>query len=335
VAIDAAAKDCSVDKHLVSCSLGALLPASSATVTLTIKPAEPREKPICQNSLDLVLVLDGSNSIRLGAFDTMKDFARQIVDSFNVGPAGAHVGVVQFSHTGSSSNVVALSGDPLRVRQAIENMQQIRGGTDIAEGLTLGVEQLRNGRPQAPKVILLITDGRSDERTDPVGTAGRIKAGGITIFAIGIGDSIARDQLNAIASPPTTDHVFTVETFDSLRAILETLVVRVCPEQPGIETCNSASVKATQTDPSNGNNSAKACSTIIPEIPRLFIERLAGMARISWPSWAVGFRLQSTTNLVAPSQWSDTPETPVETGGRFMVVHEAAKGLRFYRLIRP
>ena len=54
-----------------------------------------------------------------------------------------------------------------------------------------------------PAVLVLITDGKANGQVDPISASAAIKERGITIVAVGIGDEIDLNELNAIASDPT------------------------------------------------------------------------------------------------------------------------------------
>lgn len=57
-----------------------------------------------------------------------------------------------------------------------------------------------------------------------------------------------------------------------------------------------------------------------------------GMLSISWPAWATGYALQSTTNLLSPV-WSPTTNEPVLVGGLYVVTLPAdSTGNRFLQL---
>jgi uncharacterized protein YegL len=59
-------------------------------------------------------------------------------------------------------------------------------------------------RRDARRVILLLTDGRSTTPAfDAIAQADQAKAGGIEIFAVGLGGEVDAPMLAAIASSPT------------------------------------------------------------------------------------------------------------------------------------
>ena len=71
--------------------------------------------------------------------------------------------------------------------------------------------------------------------------------------------------------------------------------------------------------------------------PRLSIEHLAdGHVRLSWPSPATDFVLDSTTTLAAPTtnSWSKVP-FPYETNASHISITTTQHGSKFYRLRKP
>ncbi len=57
--------------------------------------------------------------------------------------------------------------------------------------------------------------------------------------------------------------------------------------------------------------------------------------RLSWPSTAAGFKLQSTASLSNPN-WQDAPANSIATsGGEFYLNVNRTVGTRFYRLVKP
>jgi hypothetical protein len=59
---------------------------------------------------------------------------------------------------------------------------------------------------------------------------------------------------------------------------------------------------------------------------------VAHQIRLSWPTNAVGFVLESTTDLSLPVNWTTDTNTPVVLGGEFSVTTGMSDSIRFYRL---
>jgi uncharacterized repeat protein (TIGR01451 family) len=186
----------------------------------------------CEGGIDLLLVIGSSGSIALspGAFEKIQRFATNAAGAFSISPAGARLGVVDFSGPGDTRLLLGLSGDAAAVNAAIGTMPFFRNSTDIAGGLNQAREELSiHGRPGVNHVIILLTDGKSDD--GPAAEAAAVQCGneGVQVFCIGVTAAIDAGQLQRIASAPSSAHVFTVEDFDGLSAILQQLIVNVCP----------------------------------------------------------------------------------------------------------
>lgn len=82
------------------------------------------------------------------------------------------------------------------------------------------------GRPGVPRVGVIITDGISK---DPKATAKEsefARSEGIKLYAVGVSDLIAENELKSIASNGTK--VLSVTSFDQLKLVFSSLVVQVC-----------------------------------------------------------------------------------------------------------
>ncbi len=55
---------------------------------------------------------------------------------------------------------------------------------------------------------------------------------------------------------------------------------------------------------------------------------------LTWPTNAVGFTLQSTTNLVSPAVWSTNSPAPVVIGGQNVIINPITGAQKFYRLVQ-
>jgi len=67
-------------------------------------------------------------------------------------------------------------------------------------------------------------------------------------------------------------------------------------------------------------------------LPTLSIGKVNNQVIISWPQWAEGFQLESSTNLVPPIDWQPVTNSPVVIGGQYTVTLDAGCASMFYRL---
>ncbi|KAK9961449.1 hypothetical protein ABG768_009237 [Culter alburnus] len=191
--------------------------------------------------LELVFVIDSSESVGPENFEVIKDFVNTLIDRVSVSPEGTRIGVVLYSHI---NLVVTSIQDRLtseEVKAAVRRMPYIGEGTYTGSGIRKANEIFRFARPGVKKVAVVITDGQTDHR-DTVKLADAVKeahSANITMFAIGVvnqSDPIYDDfkeELKSIASPPTEEHVFPIEDFRTLPEVESKLLQQVCENIDG------------------------------------------------------------------------------------------------------
>ena len=186
------------------------------------------------SGLDLYFVLDESGSVTLANYQLMKEFAENIADSFTIGPEDVQIGLLSFS----SSNVFRFrlntysSKAPLL--QAIRDIPYATGGTNTAGALdairTEAFLESSGARPMnqgIPRVIIVVTDGRSNDMSATVSAAMLLHTTGIIAFAVGVSGAL-ESELNAIATQPS--YVSFITTFDSdqLANLQQTISIEAC-----------------------------------------------------------------------------------------------------------
>ena len=214
------------------CVLAAALAAALLFAGLSLSAPAPRVAAgtECVSTIDVVLVLDGSESIVPADFETMRGFVSELAGHFTISPGDAHAGIVQFAGEGQGRIEIGLSGDAGAVQAAIAAMTQIVGATDIQEGIAYGQGELNAGARGAPQVMIVMTDGVHNQPGDPLGEALAARNIGTVIFAIAVGAGPDVNQLVSIAGDAS--RVFSVDSYDALAAILDPLVEVVCPPEP-------------------------------------------------------------------------------------------------------
>jgi hypothetical protein len=184
----------------------------------------------CTSTIDLMLVLDGSESIAPADFERMRAFVSDLVGHFTISPTDAHAGIVQFAGQGQGRIEIGVSGDSGAVQSAIASMTQIVGATDIQEGISYGQAELTSGERGVPQVMIVLTDGVHNQQGDPIAEALAARGAGTEIFAIAVGSGPDVDQLVSIAGDAS--RVYSVDNYSALAAILDPLVEVVCPPEP-------------------------------------------------------------------------------------------------------
>ncbi|XP_003787680.1 matrilin-4 isoform X1 [Otolemur garnettii] len=188
-----------------------------------------------EGHVDLVLLVDGSKSVRPQNFELVKRFVNQIVDFLDVSPEGTRVGLVQFSSRVRTEFPLGRYGTAAEVKQAVLAVEYMERGTMTGLALRHMVEhsfsEAQGARPRAlnvPRVGLVFTDGRSQD--DISVWAARAKDEGIVMYAVGVGKAV-EEELREIASEPAELHVSYSPDFNTMTHLLENLRGSICPEE--------------------------------------------------------------------------------------------------------
>ncbi|XP_071324339.1 collagen alpha-6(VI) chain-like isoform X2 [Trachinotus anak] len=190
-------------------------------------------KPVCEKQkADLVFLVDQSGSINPQDYTIMKKFTTDLVNSFKVSEDLVRVGLAQFSSTFQPEFYLNQFYSEQAVTKHIVDMQQLGGGTNI--GLALDsikdyFQAARGSRRSAgiSQNLVLITDGESQD--DVEDAADRLRALGIEVFAIGIGDVHDLELLQITGTP---ERLFTVQNFGSLEKIKQKVIDTICKSKP-------------------------------------------------------------------------------------------------------
>ncbi|KFP75574.1 Collagen alpha-1(XII) chain, partial [Acanthisitta chloris] len=205
----------------------------SEPITIMEKTQQVKVQVECSRGVDVkadvVFLVDGSYSIGIANFVKVRAFLEVLVKSFEISPRKVQISLVQYSrdpHMEFSLNRYNRVED---IIQAINTFPYRGGSTNTGKAMTYVREKVfvtsKGSRPNVPRVMILITDGKSsDAFKEP---AIKLRDADVEIFAVGVKDAV-RTELEAIASPPADTHVYTVEDFDAFQRISFELTQSVC-----------------------------------------------------------------------------------------------------------
>ncbi|XP_068162336.1 integrin alpha-M [Antennarius striatus] len=192
----------------------------------------PSSMEDCRTETDIAFLLDGSGSVEDDDFEIMKKFVEDLVGSL-LGTQ-TKFAIAQFS-TGFSIHYHFNTFDATKWKTQIRDIFQLHGRTYTAAAITQVVQDVfsprRGSRPNAKKVLIVITDGESNDHDFLPAAKELAEKKNIVRFAIGVGSSFSKDkakeELNTIASLPSANHVFRVKNFDALSIIRQNLQDRI------------------------------------------------------------------------------------------------------------
>ncbi|XP_019614540.1 PREDICTED: uncharacterized protein LOC109462428 isoform X1 [Branchiostoma belcheri] len=179
----------------------------------------------CEAPLDLFLVLDGSGSVGAANFDKVKQFARDMVNRFDIGPTATRVGVLQYSDRNSLVFNLGAKSDKPSTISAINAITYQKGGTKTGAAMQFVRTNAawRQGG-NVPKVIIVLTDGKSGDSVS--GPAQSLAASGITVYGIGVGN-FDHGQLLQIANNDQ-NNVIELSDFNALATKISEIAKVVC-----------------------------------------------------------------------------------------------------------
>ena len=190
--------------------------------------------PECiEEAADIMFVLDSSSSIWIKDYENQLKFVADLVENFNVGKdkSQIRVGAITFSDHAYLEFPLDRYTDPTELKEAILNIAYRTGRTNTADALSLLKEQVEPNLQtnKGPTVAIVITDGQSADPVETKVEAKKLHQLGITVYAIGVGNSRMYDinELKTIASDPDNG-VYTVSSYSALKEITKTFHIQPC-----------------------------------------------------------------------------------------------------------
>nr|XP_040055050.1 collagen alpha-1(XII) chain isoform X2 [Gasterosteus aculeatus aculeatus] len=178
---------------------------------------------------DVVLLVDGSYSIGKANFAKVQGFLEVLVTAFDIGPNKVQISLVQYSRDSHTEFFLDTHHDIGAVVKAVRTFPYRGGSTNTGRAMTYVKDKIfitsRGARQNVPRVMVLITDGKSSDSFKDAATA--LRNIDVEIFAVGVKDAV-RSELEAIANQPSDSHVYEVEDFDAFKRISKELTQSIC-----------------------------------------------------------------------------------------------------------
>ncbi|KAL8622791.1 hypothetical protein ACOMHN_026912 [Nucella lapillus] len=277
---------------------GMAAPTNSAPSTDKKTPGNSTDDIIngCKNNpADIYFLLDCSSSVWIVDFDKQLDFVASLVKRLDIRPEATRVGVGVFSN--DFYHMLDIGGYPDKniLIRTIKATPYYSGNTYTGKGIhgmrTHGFRP-EIVRPNVTKIGVVITDGQSRHRTNTVAQATLAKEEHIWVFTIGVGRSVDEDELAAIASVPTGQFSFRVDSFSALTSLTNPLGHYMCnlqqPQSDGA-TCG----QDTRGDVVFAYN-AGGMSTLEVGVVKDFVSYLVGLFSMATGNVRVGLVSSAT-----------------------------------------
>ncbi|XP_074508970.1 uncharacterized protein LOC141778537 [Sebastes fasciatus] len=194
-----------------------------------------------QTPLELVFVIDSSESVGPDNFNVIKDFVNALIDRASVSRDTTRVGVVLYSHI--NLVLVSLRQEASRdeIKSVVRSMTYLGEGTFTGSAIQQANQVFKAARAGVRKVAIIITDGQADKR-DAVSLESAVseaQGSNIETFVIGVvneSDPLYEEfkkELNLMASDPDSDHLYLIDEFKALPALERKLLSRICEDGEG------------------------------------------------------------------------------------------------------
>nr|CAB3232764.1 collagen alpha-6(VI) chain-like [Phallusia mammillata] len=200
----------------------------SKLVSLICVEAEPE---CASQEVDIHFLVDGSESIGIENLNKVKTWMKNIVNSFDLGEYTTRVALTQYSSDIRAEFSFSEHATKREIAHAIDQMTLMGGPTFTGQALDRmreeGFSEDNGGRSGAPKVLIVLTDGRSGDNIEF--PAKKLHDDGVYVFAIGAGDTWT-SALQVIGSAPVVTHVQEAASYDAINRFRRDLVGEICRE---------------------------------------------------------------------------------------------------------
>ncbi|KAM6039500.1 integrin alpha-10 [Chlamydotis macqueenii] len=201
----------------------------------TIAPTAQR----CSTYMDIVIVLDGSNSIY--PWYEVQNFLSNILSRFFIGPGQIQVGVLQYGERAVQEWALDRYRTAQEVVEAARNIsrqegRETRTALAIREACTEAFSPARGGRVGATRLLIVVTDGESHDGEELPEALAECEERNVTRYAIAVlGHYLRRQQdpedfireIKSIASDPDEKYFFNVTDEAALNDIVDALGDRI------------------------------------------------------------------------------------------------------------
>ncbi|XP_040204480.1 matrilin-3 isoform X1 [Rana temporaria] len=205
--------------------------------TRTLQVNQPTETACKSRPMDLVYIIDSSRSVRPQEFEKVKIFLSNMIDTLDTGERATRVAVVNYASTVKIEFFLKTHFNKATMKNAISLINPLSTGTMTGLAIQTALEEAfteqSGARPvslKIPKVAIIVTDGRPQDRVQDV--AARARASGIQIYAVGV-DRADIQSLKLMASEPLDEHVFYVETYGVIEKLTSMFKESLC----GVDFC--------------------------------------------------------------------------------------------------
>ncbi|XP_041040312.1 collagen alpha-1(XXVIII) chain-like [Carcharodon carcharias] len=251
-----------------------------------------KEKP-----LELVFVIDSSESVGPENFEIVKEFVSALIDRISESSEATRIGVILYSLEAHIITHLWQGATPENVKRAIQSMQYLGEGTYTGTAMKMANQVFKSARKDVHKVAIVITDGQTDKRDPTHLDVAAMEAHELhtEVFVIGIVNtsdsfySSFKNEMNLIASDPDEEHVYRISDFMTLPTLESKLFSRICePENDALFSSIPSSILPPGVSPTFDANHQKPDRDSIHIVDELEIETVE-----RGPPGGIGSKIES------------------------------------------
>lgn len=179
--------------------------------------------------LDLTFLLDHSIAFFPENLQRSQRFVKDSIELLSVSKDEAHVSVVTFGDLTRLQFDLDAYSNLSDIRLAVSRIGLHNSETDIAQALIVLGSAERRYRKESTKVVVVVTGGRAGDPQLAALEATRIKDQlSVVMFVVGVGAGVDLRELESLASYPSRQTIFLIDSYDDLGSITLNLMKAIC-----------------------------------------------------------------------------------------------------------
>lgn len=187
----------------------------------------------CNTKVDVTFLLDSSDNVGKDNHQKQLGFVKDTLSKMNIAPDKVQASVVTYGTGVANQFYLNQYKTNTDVQNAVLNIPFKGGSTHtpadaIRYATGTSFSPLHGGRSDAPHIAIVVTNGPSGAIDITKLEAQTARDNGVILYAVGVGNGVNLNELQAIASDPDPRHLFQAQNYDALHSLSDLLATKVC-----------------------------------------------------------------------------------------------------------
>lgn len=195
-------------------------PTTTTVTTTTPKPTAPPVNMPCNSGSDILFILDGSGSVGYGNFYSMKAFVVRMIMNQDIEGGLSRVAVMTVGDAAVVNFKLNAFNSRLAMADAILAIPYPAGGFALDQGFSSSRQnifiQAAGDRSDKANIIVVVTDGSSNNPSLTINAASVNKQNGDRIIALGVGNWLNDYEMQSYCSSPYKMNLQKAATYGDL-----------------------------------------------------------------------------------------------------------------------